>query len=104
MQERMQTSVTERGSAVIFGAGSVGRGFLGQLFSESGYRVVFVPAGADGEPGSEWEIFADGFRKEGLVNRDRTARPVGLAMGPDGSLFISDSFRGRIWRVVYRGS
>jgi mannitol-1-phosphate 5-dehydrogenase len=30
------------GSAVVFGAGSVGRGFLGQLFSESGYQVVFV--------------------------------------------------------------
>jgi mannitol-1-phosphate 5-dehydrogenase len=29
-------------SAVIFGAGSVGRGFLGQLFSESGFDVVFV--------------------------------------------------------------
>ncbi|MGQ9502252.1 MAG: mannitol dehydrogenase, partial [Anaerolineae bacterium] len=29
-------------TAVIFGAGSVGRGFLGQLFSESGYQVVFI--------------------------------------------------------------
>jgi mannitol-1-phosphate 5-dehydrogenase len=29
-------------SAVMFGAGNVGRGFLGQLFSESGYDVVFV--------------------------------------------------------------
>jgi len=28
--------------AVIFGAGNVGRGFLGQLFSESGYEVTFV--------------------------------------------------------------
>ena len=28
--------------AVIFGAGNVGRGFLGQLFSESGREVVFV--------------------------------------------------------------
>jgi len=28
--------------AVIFGAGNVGRGFLGQIFSESGYEVVFV--------------------------------------------------------------
>jgi mannitol-1-phosphate 5-dehydrogenase len=28
--------------AVILGAGNVGRGFLGQLFSESGYEVVFV--------------------------------------------------------------
>ena len=34
------------GSAVIFGAGSVGRGFLGQLFSESGYEVVFVDVDA----------------------------------------------------------
>lgn len=32
----------EGSTAVIFGAGSVGRGFLGQLFSESGYEVVFV--------------------------------------------------------------
>jgi len=34
--------MSERETAVIFGAGSVGRGFLGQLFSESGYAVVFV--------------------------------------------------------------
>ncbi|NQS90345.1 mannitol-1-phosphate 5-dehydrogenase [Patescibacteria group bacterium] len=27
---------------VQFGAGNIGRGFLGQLFSESGYKVVFV--------------------------------------------------------------
>ncbi|MGC9359904.1 MAG: mannitol-1-phosphate 5-dehydrogenase, partial [Anaerolineae bacterium] len=31
-----------RPQAVMFGAGNVGRGFLGQLFAESGYRVVFV--------------------------------------------------------------
>jgi mannitol-1-phosphate/altronate dehydrogenase len=30
------------GSAVMFGAGNVGRGFLGQLFSESGLEVIFV--------------------------------------------------------------
>lgn len=28
--------------AIMFGAGNIGRGFLGQLFSESGYRVNFV--------------------------------------------------------------
>lgn len=28
--------------AVVFGAGNVGRGFLGQLFCESGYELVFV--------------------------------------------------------------
>ena len=29
-------------SAVIFGGGNIGRGFIGQLFSESGYEVTFV--------------------------------------------------------------
>jgi mannitol-1-phosphate 5-dehydrogenase len=29
-------------TAVIFGAGNVGRGFIGQLFSESGYGITFV--------------------------------------------------------------
>lgn len=28
--------------SVVFGAGNVGRGFLGQLLTESGYRVLFV--------------------------------------------------------------
>lgn len=28
--------------AVMYGAGNIGRGFIGQLFSESGYHVVFI--------------------------------------------------------------
>jgi mannitol-1-phosphate 5-dehydrogenase len=28
--------------AVMYGAGNIGRGFIGQLFSESGYEVVFI--------------------------------------------------------------
>jgi mono/diheme cytochrome c family protein len=30
-------------------------------------------------------------------------RPSGLALGPDGTLYISDDQRGRIWRVTYHG-
>ena len=30
-------------------------------------------------------------------------RPSGLAVGPDGSLYVSDDVRGRIYRIVYRG-
>jgi len=66
---------------------------------QQGYNVVFVPA----DFGSEWMIFADGFRTESLLGRGRSARPVGVAMGPDGSLYISDSINGSIWRVVYAG-
>ncbi|MCF0146509.1 MAG: mannitol dehydrogenase, partial [Eubacterium sp.] len=30
--------------AVMYGAGSIGRGFLAQLFSDSGYETVFIDA------------------------------------------------------------
>ena len=32
------------------------------------------------------------------------ARPTGLAMGPDGSVYISDSVTGRIWIIALTGS
>ena len=28
--------------AVMYGAGNIGRGFIAQLFSESGYEVTFI--------------------------------------------------------------
>lgn len=70
---------------------------------QDGYRVVFVPVQGDGF-GTDWEIFANDFRQEGEGGGGLSARPVGLAMGPDGSLYVSDSLRGRIWRIVYRGT
>ena len=33
--------------AVQFGAGGIGRGFLGQLLTESDYQVIFVDVDAD---------------------------------------------------------
>ena len=33
--------------AVIFGGGNIGRGFIGQLFSESGYEVTFIDVDAE---------------------------------------------------------
>ena len=29
-------------TAIQFGAGNIGRGFMGQLFHEAGYRICFV--------------------------------------------------------------
>jgi glucose/arabinose dehydrogenase len=35
---------------------------------------------------------------------DAVARPDGAAQAPDGSLYIGDSEKGKIWRVLYRGA
>ncbi|HKT59509.1 MAG TPA: c-type cytochrome [Gemmatimonadales bacterium] len=70
---------------------------------QEGYNVVFQPM-ANGKPTGKFEIFADGFA--GAVKDPGKAehRPAGVAFGPDGSLYISDDVRGRIWRVTYRGA
>ncbi len=67
---------------------------------QAGYRVVFVPF-KDGKPVGTYETFADGFWKEDPAGPKH--RPVGVAVGPDGSLYITDDAGGRIWRVMYRG-
>jgi glucose/arabinose dehydrogenase/mono/diheme cytochrome c family protein len=73
-------------------------------YSQAGYFVAFVPFEA-GAPSGPWEVFADGFAAvDPIVNTsDAAARPVGLAQGPDGSLYISDSVKGKIWRVMFKG-
>ena len=72
-------------------------------YPQAGYIVCFVPF-KDGEPNG-WEVFADGFTGvDTVVNTsDAVYRPMGLAAGPDGSLYISESNRGKIWRVMYKG-
>jgi glucose/arabinose dehydrogenase/mono/diheme cytochrome c family protein len=71
-------------------------------YPQGGYNVVFQPMTGDHASGG-CEIFADGFA--GAVKSPDKAehRPDGLAVGPDGALYISDDVRGRIYRVVYRG-
>ena len=33
-----------------------------------------------------------------------TYRADGMAQAPDGSLYITESVKGRVWHVVYRGN
>lgn len=73
-------------------------------YPQSGYIVVFVPF-ENGQANGHWEVFADGFTgTDTLVNTsDAKYRPVGLAEGPEGSLYITESNQGKIWRVMYKG-
>ncbi len=73
-------------------------------YPQSGYFVAFVPF-ENGTATGAWEVFADGFTSvDTVVNTsDAVYRPVGLAEGPDGSLYITESNTGKIWRVLYRG-
>ncbi len=71
---------------------------------QKGYFVVFVPF-KDGQPYGDWEIFAEGFAGTEVVksSKDAKHRPMGLAIGPDGSLYVADSTKGKIWKVSYTG-
>ncbi len=74
-------------------------------FEQEGYYVVFIPF-TGGKPSGEVEVFADGFAGVDFVKSpdDAKYRPMGLAQGPDGSLFVSDSREGRIWKISYTGN
>lgn len=71
---------------------------------QQGYNVAFIPFDGD-SPKGDHQIFADGFKgvEELSSPRDAIYRPTGLAIGPDGSLFISDDQNGTVFRVVYNG-
>lgn len=72
---------------------------------QKGYNVVFIPFDAKGMPTGDYETFADNFagKTEIASPNDATHRPNGVAVGPDGSLYISDSAKGRVWRIIYTG-
>src|SRR5262249_55378083 len=69
---------------------------------QGGYTGVFQPL-ADGKASGPFVVFADGFAGAVKELGQAAHRPSGLAVGPDGALYISDDQRGRIWRVSYRG-
>ena len=73
-------------------------------YPQAGYIVAFIPF-ENGKPIGKWEVFADGFTGIDVVQSmsQTKYRPMGLAEGPDGSLYISESKKGKIWRVLFRG-
>jgi glucose/arabinose dehydrogenase len=67
-------------------------------------RVVFIPMNGDeprtpvdwNNPNVQWKEFVGGFQN---ASGQRIARPTGIAVGPDGSLFVSDDQDGGIYRI-----
>ena len=67
---------------------------------QQGYKVMFVPMGRGVATGAA-EVFADGFAGETVTPAGARARPTGLAVGPDGSLYVSsDQGGGAVFRIV----
>jgi glucose/arabinose dehydrogenase len=89
-----------RNGAFIAFHGSWNRAPLAQEVS----NVTFQPFSGN-KPSGKFEIFASGFAgKDKIMNpNDALARADGVAQAPDGSLYITESQKGKVWRVFYRG-
>ncbi len=96
-----QFPISFKGGAFIAFHGSWNRA----PFPQQGYRVIFVPFSGN-DPISGYQSFATGFAGSDAINfpGDAKYRPCGLAVSKDGSLMISDSRAGRIWRISYSKS
>ena len=67
----------------------------------AGYEVIMLPM-HDGHAMGEYEDFLTGFTV-GNGDGDVWGRPVGVAVAPDGSLFVTDDGSRSIWHVTYVG-
>ena len=68
--------------------------------NRAGYEVIRVPMN-NGKATGEYEDFLTGFTTaDGHV----WGRPVGVTIGSDGSLFVTDDGSGSIWHVTYAGN
>lgn len=63
----------------------------------TGYKVVFIPLDAHGNVAGPVRDFATGW----LRGSSASGRPVGVIVGPDGALYISDDKAGMVYRIAY---
>jgi glucose/arabinose dehydrogenase len=72
---------------------------------QDGYNVTFQPF-AGRRPSGKFEVFADGFAGAVAPRTpiQATYRADGVAQAPDGTLYLAESVKGRIWRVLSPGA
>lgn len=72
--------------------------------NQKGYNIQFVPF-KDGKPAGEPIMFADGFPNNWELKNPSNAkhRPMGMAEGSDGALYVTSSLSGKVWRITYEG-
>lgn len=74
----------------------------------TGYKVVRVEF-EDGKPTGRYINFLTGFRVD-VPTQEQPGpaqvwgRPVGVAVGPEGAIFIGDEVGGTIWKIEWAGS
>jgi glucose/arabinose dehydrogenase len=85
-----------RGGLFVAFHGSWNRGPRDRPDLQQGYRVTFSPF-QNGKAAGTYETFA------APSGEPTSIRPTGLAIGPDGSLYISADAQGKIWKVMYVG-
>jgi len=67
--------------------------------NRAGYEVIFIPM-VNGKATGEYDDFLTGFV---TADGEVWGRPVGVTVGNDGSLFVSDDGTRSVWHVVYTG-
>jgi len=72
---------------------------------QEGYKISFIPwSDSTSELSSDVRAdWATGFAGEAKDPSNAEHRPSGLAVGPNGSLYVTDDQGGTIWRIMYRG-
>lgn len=92
-----------RGSALVAARGAWHETPGGGYYSAP--RVVHIPMNGDvpktavdwADPTKQWSNLVSGF--ETADRKTRVGRPTGIAVGPDGSVFVADDQAGLVYRI-----